>query len=260
MWCGCWSPIGRTSPRETIIGERTSSAHASGFVAPSGRCRRRVRSGSLILIADWIVGWTLGRRSCNGAAHTVASQVRSACIGRARSCTATPGALGNADGRTDWGGCCRSTPRELAKDKGAFDAAVKVRRTAADRSAHALPSGTTHGALALQAAQTDEPVKPRAADRRQASRRRVPRATRRSVQWRRSHGQERVRRGRQGASAAGAAVDRATFRCAPRGLCLLAGFQVQSGRRRRRSGRGAVPRGPRGHRGFGEAIPAGVPE
>jgi hypothetical protein len=43
-------------------------------------------------------------------------------------------------------------------------------------------------------------------------------------------------------------------------LRLLAGVPVQGGRRRRRSGRGAVPRGPRGHRGFGEAIPAGVPE
>jgi hypothetical protein len=108
-----------------------------GCVLPSGHRRRRAPVlGPAYSLGALFWDTRSGRGSCNSVAHTVASQVRSPCIGRARNRTTMLQTYSAMPVATPFG--CRrlvrrNTPRDVADDKGAFDAAVKVRRTAADR-------------------------------------------------------------------------------------------------------------------------------
>jgi hypothetical protein len=140
-WCGCSSPTARTPPRETTNGsfgggERTPSTQAADvpLVLPSGHCQRRVRALGPAYNRGCYLGYTLGAvivQQCGSHCCLVAG-VLAMYRPRTRSTAqplqassampvATPSILGCRLLR-------RSMPRDKAKDKGAFDAAVTVRR------------------------------------------------------------------------------------------------------------------------------------
>jgi hypothetical protein len=125
-WRGCSSPTARTSPRGTPAGP--PSAHA-GAAVPLGlySLKRSDRS----IVAGCILGRTFGHaaQQCTPSPVGRTCCVR-VCIGRVLKCTIDQSPHSH---RTDVAGgdarrLCRRTPRDVAADKGAFDAAVKARR------------------------------------------------------------------------------------------------------------------------------------